>query len=188
MSRKTQEPIIKQCESCGKEFEVVKRRINSAKYCSIKCYNKNRIAWNKNLTKEDPRVKKYALQLKDRKFSEKTKAKMSKTRKRLIKEGKIKVIEKGETKETNPALQKISDLMKGELNSQWKGGTSSNFYHRIARENLIQKCCLCNSNKFLCIHHKDKNRSNNDLNNLMMVCKSCHSKIHEIAQNINGDK
>lgn len=78
---------------------------------------------------------------------------------------------------------------KGENNPNWNGGTSWEFSNRIANENLIQKCCLCSSIKFLCIHHKDKNRKNNNLDNLMIVCKSCHTKIHDTLKAWNkGNK
>ena len=78
-----------------------------------------------------------------------------------------------------------SELKKGKDNPNWNGGTSFAFYDRIAKENLIQKCCLCGSIKFLLVHHKDGNRKNNNLDNLMVVCKSCHAKIHDIQKNIN---
>ena len=39
-------------------------------------------------------------------------------------------------------------------------------------------CYFCNSNKNIIIHHKDKNRENNQPNNLLKLCASCHSKLH----------
>ena len=76
-----------------------------------------------------------------------------------------------------------SEEKKGKKNPNWNGGTSTDFYLRIARESLIQKCSLCDSTKFLCVHHKDENRANNKLDNLIVVCKSCHAKIHKIDKN-----
>jgi len=41
------------------------------------------------------------------------------------------------------------------------------------------ECSLCGeSRKRTIIHHKDKNRKNNDISNLQAVCNKCHSKIH----------
>lgn len=46
------------------------------------------------------------------------------------------------------------------------------------------KCEICNNNKNLLIHHKDgcNGRSNpklnNNLENLMILCRRCHPKIH----------
>ena len=53
--------------------------------------------------------------------------------------------------------------------------------HATARkinELLLHKdrCELCDSNKNLDIHHIDGNWQNNNLNNLMCLCRSCHTK------------
>lgn len=41
------------------------------------------------------------------------------------------------------------------------------------------KCSICGENKKrIIIHHKDSNRKNNDKSNLIAVCGSCHTKIH----------
>lgn len=39
-------------------------------------------------------------------------------------------------------------------------------------------CELCNSNNNLCVHHIDGNRNNNELSNLLTVCKKCHQAHH----------
>lgn len=47
---------------------------------------------------------------------------------------------------------------------------------------MIQKCERCgfDSNpRILGVHHKDRNRSNNDLGNLEVLCPNCHSMEHE---------
>ena len=50
----------------------------------------------------------------------------------------------------------------------------------LERDNY--KCQMCNKNisgsNMACIHHKDENKSNNIMNNLISLCKSCHPKIH----------
>ena len=41
------------------------------------------------------------------------------------------------------------------------------------------KCEMCGeSEKRILIHHKDKNRKNNQTNNLIAICDKCHNKIH----------
>ena len=40
------------------------------------------------------------------------------------------------------------------------------------------KCELCGTTKYLCVHHLDRNRYNNDISNLQCLCKSCHQKLH----------
>ena len=42
----------------------------------------------------------------------------------------------------------------------------------------MKKCYFCGSKKILEKHHLDKNYKNNDLSNLLLVCKSCHHKLH----------
>jgi len=76
----------------------------------------------------------------------------------------------------------------GKNSSQWKGGISQDYYRRIAFENLPNLCEICGSLNQLRVHHKDQNRLNNDLNNLMIVCKSCHNKIHEKWKNLHSIK
>jgi len=75
-----------------------------------------------------------------------------------------------------------------EKNPFWKGGTSPAYFRRLARENIIQKCSICLSIKRLEVHHIDQDRKNNSLKNLVILCKSCHSKIHKRDKNINGVK
>lgn len=40
------------------------------------------------------------------------------------------------------------------------------------------KCILCASTKYLCVHHIDLNRNNNTIENLITICKQCHQKYH----------
>ena len=49
-------------------------------------------------------------------------------------------------------------------------------------------CERCGFNKYqiLQIHHKDKNRNNNKLDNLMIVCKSCHAKYDNAQTNFKN--
>ena len=42
-----------------------------------------------------------------------------------------------------------------------------------------KKCEICGeSQKRILVHHKDKNRKNNEINNLQAVCDKCHVHIH----------
>lgn len=40
------------------------------------------------------------------------------------------------------------------------------------------KCAICESNENLEVHHIDKNRQNNNPENLLTVCEKCHQRIH----------
>jgi predicted HNH restriction endonuclease len=51
----------------------------------------------------------------------------------------------------------------------------------MIRRNMIQKCNICGYEEvkdILGVHHKDGNRKNNEIKNLMIVCPLCHSLIH----------
>ncbi len=39
-------------------------------------------------------------------------------------------------------------------------------------------CVRCNSNKNILVHHKDGDRLNNNIENLEVLCRACHSKLH----------
>ena len=45
-------------------------------------------------------------------------------------------------------------------------------------EKLGEECNACSETKSLHIHHKDRDRENNNLNNLSLFCNSCHNKLH----------
>lgn len=42
----------------------------------------------------------------------------------------------------------------------------------------VQECQICKSTKNLDVHHKDGNFRNNTIENLMLLCRSCHMKEH----------
>ena len=43
-----------------------------------------------------------------------------------------------------------------------------------------KKCERCNYNKYqiLEVHHKDRNKENNELENLLLICPNCHAEEH----------
>ncbi len=71
----------------------------------------------------------------------------------------------------------------GKLHPRWKGGQRG-YYGDIARKLLLKNnipliCSICNTKiKRIHIHHKDRNWKNNLLENLIILCISCHLKIH----------
>jgi 5-methylcytosine-specific restriction endonuclease McrA len=40
------------------------------------------------------------------------------------------------------------------------------------------ECVICATTEGLHIHHKDKNPSNNQMKNLIVLCGVCHKKVH----------
>jgi len=67
----------------------------------------------------------------------------------------------------------------GSKHSNWTTGESS--YRKIlSRTNIPKLCCKCKTNdtRILAVHHKDRNRNNNDVTNLLWICHNCHYLVH----------
>jgi hypothetical protein len=109
--------------------------------------------------------------------------------------------------DNNPAKRldvrkKISDKAKGknnyfynkhfikELNSMWKGGISFEPYgfefneklKKVIRDRDNYTCIICKK-KGNTIHHIDYNKKNNNPNNLICLCNSCHGKTTKNRNN-----
>jgi mRNA-degrading endonuclease YafQ of YafQ-DinJ toxin-antitoxin module len=75
--------------------------------------------------------------------------------------------------------QSISTL--GNKNPNWNENSTSihtghNRAYRWFSKNKIN-CEICNSQKFIEIHHIDKNPLNNSIKNIQFVCRKCHMTI-----------
>ena len=178
-------------EKVRKKISLSKKGIPNPKHSATlkRLFKINKIRiWNKNLTKKiDKRVKING---------EKT----GNTLKRLYKEGKIKSWNTGLNKETNNSMKIISEKKKGKLNPMWNNGSSFEPYglefNKILKEQIRKrnnyKCQKCFkyqnelfkilNNKFinykLHIHHIDFNKKNNNPNNLISLCNSCHMRTN----------
>lgn len=66
----------------------------------------------------------------------------------------------------------------GENNGNWLGGIS---YRKKALDFYGAICSICgfNNEHALEVHHIDKNRSNNDISNLKVLCANCHALTHK---------
>ena len=57
-------------------------------------------------------------------------------------------------------------------------------FTKLQRESIITRlgkhCSTCNKIEDLQIHHIDENPSNNELDNLKLLCYRCHKKVHAI--------
>lgn len=49
---------------------------------------------------------------------------------------------------------------------------------KIVNQKYRNMCVFCDAGKFLHVHHIDTDRNNNSLDNLLLVCRSCHRKCH----------
>ncbi|MBU0613075.1 HNH endonuclease [Patescibacteria group bacterium] len=67
----------------------------------------------------------------------------------------------------------------GTKHPNWKGGEYT--YHRVMIKHKIKPICSncgIKDKRILVIHHKDHNRKNNEIDNLIWLCRNCHYLIH----------
>ena len=61
----------------------------------------------------------------------------------------------------------------------WNRTKNERPWNFSAIEYADYRCQVCGSDRRkLHVYHLDKNRQNNDLKNLMVLCQSCHFKLH----------
>ena len=75
-------------------------------------------------------------------------------------------------------LDSISIKYDGHPN--WKGGRFSSYREKLIKNDKNFKCFLCREDelRMLAVHHIDKNRLNNSLENLIWLCHNCHFLVH----------
>jgi len=92
--------------------------------------------------------------------------------------------------ETLEAMKaKLSVLFSGDKNPQWQGGISLEPYHKdfkkirrgiYERDNYTcQECGIIHDGNcgMLVAHHKDTDKLNGNIDNLITLCRPCHGKI-----------
>ena len=173
---KTSSRIEIKCNYCSKEYLIYPCRLkkgNRHNYCSYKCMG---------------------LATKGRECKEETRKKLRLHMKGLWKE-KILKSKKAWNKGTKGIMRAwnkgLIGYKAGKEHYNWRGGKSFEpygleFNNKLKlkirkRDNF--KCRECNwaEKKLgykLDVHHIDYNKQNNDLNNLISLCRSCHSKTN----------
>ena len=74
----------------------------------------------------------------------------------------------------------------GEKNPMWENGRAQIPYARgwarkvkqLAWDRAGGRCELCQSDKPCDTHHKDFRKDNHDLENLQVLCRKCHKRLH----------
>ena len=76
-----------------------------------------------------------------------------------------------------------NQLYSGDNHSNFKHGTAS-YREKMKRSGIKKVCTLCKTNDFrvLAVHHIDKNRKNNSIENLAYLCHNCHHLVHRYPQ------
>ena len=67
----------------------------------------------------------------------------------------------------------------GENHANWRGGEST-YRNIISSSKVLPVCKMCkyNDKRILIVHHVEKKRKNNRLNNLVWMCHNCHYLVH----------
>jgi len=66
----------------------------------------------------------------------------------------------------------------GSASPRWKDGSSPDSYRVMAFQRFGRLCQRCGSSRHIRVHHKDRDRHNNVLSNLEVLCGSCHAREH----------
>jgi hypothetical protein len=75
---------------------------------------------------------------------------------------------------------------RGTKNHRYIDGLS-HYRDNYRRLNPEIRCCeICSSQAFTVVHHIDKDRRNNSPDNLIMLCRSCHAKVHRLAASLGS--
>lgn len=86
--------------------------------------------------------------------------------------------------ESDPRVKNQADALRanhynnaeGAENSNWNGGNTPWSYMRLKGD--VKYCEFCGRNYHLHVHHIDKDRSHNNIENLIKLCRNCHKKMH----------
>jgi hypothetical protein len=117
-----------------------------------------------------------------RKVSQETRDKISKIHKEAFASGKRESWNKG-----SKGLQKATSgsFRPGKLNPSWNGGGRLRYAEGFTtklRNTIRQRdnftCQICFKKEVNVVHHKDKNKTNHAMKNLITLCSSCHRKLH----------
>lgn len=73
----------------------------------------------------------------------------------------------------------------GKENPNYKPNAKST-YRKRALEFYGDTCQRCESDCDIQVHHVDRDRANNELNNLEVLCQRCHQKEHEDEHSSRG--
>jgi hypothetical protein len=159
--------IIKQCEVCGISFEVrlseVKR--GNGRLCSRKCVGKKKA----NAPKKPPNVKCAYCEVEFYKAAY-TRAQSKSGLYFCCREHKDAAQRIGGVEEIQPA--------------HYGTGQRVDYRSKALRE-YGEQCQRCGYNLFpevLQAHHKDRNRQNNALENLEVLCPTCHMEEHFLTR------
>ena len=173
---------IIQCRICKKEFYIPKNRFEKAIYCSNFCRGKSAQKQFISNCKICNKQFKYIACREGKAIycSRKCYYKGQHLNGTIIK----KCLYCNKEFRTSPSHNRkfCSIFCKCEAMKKSKTGNFQSARKALKNRGLICKCFDCGYSSFpeiLGVHHNDKNKNNNSLNNLIVLCPNCHSIRHE---------
>lgn len=146
------------CGRCGKEFYAKPSHVANGhgKYCSAKCHHENMRTgvWLKceGCSKDVYRTPKYIHASKSKKYF------------------------------CSKSCQTVwrNKEFSGMRHANWQHGRGSyrNIMKRTGKKAVCELCKITDT-RVIVVHHKDQNRRNNDLSNLVWLCRNCHLLVHD---------
>ena len=81
------------------------------------------------------------------------------------------------------AIWRNSIVYIGENHPNWRGGEST-YKNILLRTKILPICSKCRTKdkRVLAVHHLDRNRKKNKVENLIWLCHNCHHLIHHYPQ------
>ena len=74
-----------------------------------------------------------------------------------------------------------NEFQQGSNHPNWVDGEHTDHAALLIKVGVKPFCkqCNCKDRRVLLVHHKDGNRHNNDITNLIFLCYNCHYLIHK---------
>lgn len=149
--------VMVNCTYCGKEFKDNHSNRPGKKFCCrehFRIFKKENGSWNTGKTWKEM-------------YDKETLAKLEK-----------RIHTKGE--DHFNYNRKRPDLRERNIKNKIVIPDKHYAYQRKAWKKYGRICNKCGKTKGqIDVHHKDGNHSNNDINNLEVLCASCHAKLHK---------
>lgn len=116
-----------------------------------------------------------------------TKEHYLKNAKKMILTKKTRIYKKRIMSEENKL--KHSKRMLEKNNPNYKNGIRKKLENLfISIINEYKECIICGSKKNLCIHHLNKNKEDNQKENLILLCRKCHDNLHQRGYNFRKEE
>ena len=83
-----------------------------------------------------------------------------------------------------------SRILSGKNHPRWKDASKYYLEYKTKRKKMVDaktKCSHCSKLAYV-LHHIDKDTRNNDNSNLLPLCKSCHTTLHNKERGVSINK